>query len=66
LYDKVVIFISNYIKMTLTKIISIVLITYIMYYIISQILNFYGIGQNVYGIYLSFYAFLVLSVIVLA
>lgn len=51
--------------MTLTKIISIVLITYIMYYIISQILNFYGIGQNVYGIYLSFYAFLILSVIVL-
>ena len=34
-------------------------------YCITQILNFYGIGVNIYGSYLGFYAFLLLSTYVL-
>ena len=34
-------------------------------YCVTQILNFYGIGVNIYGIYLAFYSFLLLSTYVL-
>lgn len=34
-------------------------------YCITQILQFYGVGINVYGSYVAFYAFLLLTVYVL-
>ena len=34
-------------------------------YCVTQLLTFYGIGVNVYGSYLGFYAFLLLSTYVL-
>jgi hypothetical protein len=37
----------------------------IFFYSITQILNFYGIGIDVYGVYVLFYIFLILSIIVL-
>jgi len=37
----------------------------IMIYIIIQILNFYGVGSNVYGIYLAFFVFILLSLVIL-
>jgi hypothetical protein len=40
-------------------------LTLIFIYIIIQILNFYGIGTEYYGIYLGFLAFMLLSIIVL-
>ena len=40
-------------------------ISFIFFYSISQILKFYGIGEEVYGYYLIFYAFMLLSVVIL-
>ena len=40
-------------------------ISIILIYSIIQILNFYGVGVNIYGSYLAFYIFLLLSTYVL-
>jgi hypothetical protein len=40
-------------------------ITIIMFYCLSQVLNFYGVGQDVYGVYALFYIFLIICMIVL-
>lgn len=40
-------------------------ISLIFFYTISQILKFYGVGEEVYGYYLIFYAFMLLSILVL-
>lgn len=40
-------------------------ISIILLYSITQILNFYGIGVNVYGTYVAFYIFLFLSTYIL-
>ena len=40
-------------------------ISLIFFYSVSQILKFYGIGEEVYGYYLIFYAFMLLSVLIL-
>lgn len=40
-------------------------VTLLITFSITQILNFYGIGINVYGSYLAFYAFLLISTYVL-
>jgi hypothetical protein len=40
-------------------------IAWLILYIIIQILNFYGVGQDVYGIYLAFIVFMILSSFVL-
>lgn len=37
----------------------------IFLYSLIQIFKFYGIGQDVYGIYLAFYIFIMISIIVL-
>ena len=37
----------------------------IFFYSISQILKFYGVGEEVYGYYLIFYAFMLLSTLIL-
>jgi hypothetical protein len=40
-------------------------ISLIFFYSISQILKFYGVGEEVYGYYLIFYAFMLLSILIL-
>jgi hypothetical protein len=37
----------------------------IFYYIITQTLKFYDIGEEVYGCYFIFYAFIILSILIL-
>jgi len=49
----------------LNKLITTIGITVILFYSITQVLNFYGIGQEVYGHYLGFYIFLLISYFVL-
>ena len=39
-------------------------ISLIFFYSVSQILKFYGIGDEVYGYYLIFYAFMLLSILI--
>jgi hypothetical protein len=39
--------------------------TIIFFYCLSQILSFYGVGQDVYGIYALFYIFLIIFTLVL-
>uniref|UniRef100_A0A6C0EWE6 Uncharacterized protein n=1 Tax=viral metagenome TaxID=1070528 RepID=A0A6C0EWE6_9ZZZZ len=51
--------------MTTGKSISLLGFTLVFTYIIIQILSFYGIGSDAYGVYLAFYAFLILSMFVL-
>ena len=51
--------------MSISKIITIVGISFILIYVIIQILTFYGVGTDVYGVYITFYLFLLLSLIVL-
>ena len=40
-------------------------ISLIFFYSVSQILKFYGVGEEVYGYYLIFYAFMILSILIL-
>jgi hypothetical protein len=51
--------------MTGTRIITTLGFTILILYILIQILNFYGIGQDVYGIYLAFIIFMILNSFVL-
>jgi hypothetical protein len=51
--------------MTTGAIISSIGFSVILLYILVQILNFYGIGTNVYGTYLAFYLFILLSLLIL-
>jgi len=40
-------------------------IALLLFYGITQILEFYGIGINVYGSYVAFYIFILISILVL-
>jgi hypothetical protein len=51
--------------MNTTNIITIVGITIIFLYAIIKILNFYGIGSNAYGVYLTFYIIMLFSILIL-
>ena len=37
----------------------------VFFYSLTQILSFYGIGEDVYGVYILFYIFIVISILVL-
>lgn len=45
--------------------ISVIGISLLLLYGITKILEFYGIGINVYGSYVAFYLFILLSVFIL-
>jgi hypothetical protein len=45
--------------------ITIIGLSVIFFYSITQVLNFYGIGQDVYGVYILFYIFLILCILIL-
>jgi hypothetical protein len=40
-------------------------VSLIFFYSLTQILKFYGVGEEVYGYYLIFYAFILLSIVIL-
>ena len=37
----------------------------IFFYSLTQILKFYGIGEDVYGVYILYYIFIIISVLIL-
>jgi hypothetical protein len=37
----------------------------VFFYSLSQILKFYGVGEDAYGIYLLFYIFIIICILVL-
>jgi hypothetical protein len=47
------------------KTITLIGLSIICFYSISQILKFYGVGQDVYGIYILFYILIILCILVL-
>ncbi len=51
--------------MKLANVITLLGIAIIFFYSIIQILKFYGLKEENYGIYLFFYLFLLISIIVL-
>jgi hypothetical protein len=51
--------------MNLSNIITILGVSILLFYSVVTILNFYGVSQSVYSIYLLFYIFIVISMIVL-
>lgn len=51
--------------MSTGKLIAIIGGSILFMYAIIQILGFYGIGPDVYGTYVGFYSFLLLSIIIL-
>lgn len=57
-------FFNNYI-MPSNSMITIIGITLLLIYGITKILDFYGIGINVYGSYIAFYLFLLITSFVL-
>ena len=48
-----------------SSIISILGIALLLFYGLTRILEFYGIGINVYGSYMAFYIFILISIFVL-
>jgi hypothetical protein len=51
--------------MKLSSIITILGISILLFYGIIKILEFYGVGINVYGSYVAFYIFILISILVL-
>jgi hypothetical protein len=51
--------------MKASSIISMLGIALLLFYGITRILEFYGIGINVYGSYVAFYIFILISILVL-
>lgn len=51
--------------MKFETILKILVVVLIIGYCLTKILQFYGIGINVYGSYLAFYGFLLLSTFIL-
>jgi hypothetical protein len=45
--------------------ITLIGISIIFFYSLTQILKFYGVGEDVYGVYLLFYIFIIVSILVL-
>jgi hypothetical protein len=45
--------------------ITLIGISILFLYSFIQILNFYGIGQDIYGLYLLFYIFIIISILIL-
>ncbi len=47
------------------NIVTLIGITVIFMYSLTQILKFYGVNEDIYGVYMFFYLLIVLSIIVL-
>lgn len=51
--------------MSASSIISILGLSILLIYSLTKILEFYGIGINVYGSYMAFYIFILISIFIL-
>ena len=51
--------------MKTSSIITILGVSILLFYTIVTILKFYGINESIYGTYLLFYIFIILSILVL-
>jgi hypothetical protein len=51
--------------MTLSELITYLGVSLILYYTLTRILNFYGIGQDVYGVYVLFYVLIMICILIL-
>ena len=47
------------------NIITLIGISIIFFYSLTNILKFYGIGEDVYGIYVLFYILIIISILIL-
>lgn len=45
--------------------ITLIGISIIFFYSATQVLQFYGIGEDVYGVYILFYIFIILCILIL-
>ena len=45
--------------------ITLIGLTIILLYSITQIFKFYGVGEDVYGVYVLFYLFIILCILIL-
>jgi hypothetical protein len=45
--------------------ITLIGISIIFFYSLTQILKFYGVGEDVYGTYVLFYIFIIISILIL-
>ena len=45
--------------------ITLIGLSIIFFYSLTQILKFYGVGEDVYGVYILFYIFIIISILVL-
>jgi len=45
--------------------ITLIGLSIVFFYSLNQILKFYGVGEDVYGIYLLFYIFIIICILVL-
>jgi hypothetical protein len=45
--------------------ITLIGVSIVFFYSLSQILKFYGVGEDVYGVYLLFYIFIIICILVL-
>jgi len=45
--------------------ITVIGISIVFFYSLTQILNFYGVSQEIYGVYVMFYIFMVISILIL-
>jgi len=45
--------------------ITLIGLSVIVFYSLTQVLTFYGVGEETYGVYLLFYLFLILCILIL-
>lgn len=45
--------------------ITLIGLSIVFFYSLTQILQFYGVGEDAYGVYILFYIFIVISIIIL-
>ena len=45
--------------------ITLIGLSIIFFYSLTQILNFYGVGEDVYGVYVLFYILIIISILIL-
>ena len=47
------------------NIVTLIGLSVIFFYSLTQILKFYGVGEDVYGVYILFYILIILCIIIL-
>lgn len=45
--------------------ITLIGLSIICFYSLTQVLNFYGVSEDVYGVYILFYIFIILCILIL-